>query len=251
VSPPAGVVDVLWARPAGTASSIALLDRREREQLSRLSRADDRARYVAAHALLRQLVAQWWRVDPGVVAVTATCRRCAGAHGRPVVSPPPGGQALHVSIAHAGDRVVVACTDVGPIGVDVEENAGASFAGFADVALAPCEQQWLARLSPDEQLPGRARMWVRKEAVLKATADGLSSDPRDLIVSAPRKRPRLVAWPDGHIEASKVHLTDLELGEGYSACAAVLGPRRVPVQLRNCDDLLTGARAVPGCPATG
>jgi 4'-phosphopantetheinyl transferase len=251
VSPLGGVVDVRWARPAGTAGSTALLDSREREQLGRLSRADDRARYVAAHALLRLVVARWWRVDPATVAVTATCRRCDREHGRPVVQPPPGRQALHVSVAHAGDRVVVAVTDIGPVGVDVEEDSGAGFAGFADVALASSEHRWLARLPVDRQLAGSARIWVRKEAVLKATGDGLSVDPRELTVSAPTDKARLLAWPDGHIEPSMVHLTDLELGRGYSACAALLGPRAAPVRLSNGDDLLTGEAGAAGCSATG
>jgi 4'-phosphopantetheinyl transferase len=251
VSPLAGVVDVRWAHPAATARSTALLDSQEREKLGRLARADDRARYVAAHALLRLLVADWWRVDPATVAVTSSCPRCCRAHGRPVVNPPPGRQPLHVSLAHAGDRVVVAVTDLGPVGVDVEEDSGPSFVGFADVALDPSEQRSLARLSPDRQVPGRTRMWVRKEAVLKATGDGLSTDPRDLVVSSPAQEPRLLAWRNGHIETSMLHLTDLELGSGYAACTALLGPGAAPVRLRNGDDLLTADRAVAGCPAIG
>jgi len=239
VSPGGGVVDVRWAHPAETVRSTALLDGREQERLARLSRAGDRARFVAAHALLRLLVGARWRVDPAAVAVTATCRRCQGAHGRPVVDPPPGRPALHVSVAHAGERVVVAVTDVGPVGVDVEEESGAGFSGFVDVALAPSEQRWLARSPLDRQLAGRTRTWVRKEAVLKATGDGLSTDPRDLTVSPPTHQPRLIAWPDGSVEPSMVHLTDLELGRGYSACAALLGPRAAPIQLSNGDELLT------------
>jgi 4'-phosphopantetheinyl transferase len=57
-------MDVVWAHPDATDRAIALLDRREHEKLARLRRASDRARYVAAHALLRLLVARRWGIDP-------------------------------------------------------------------------------------------------------------------------------------------------------------------------------------------
>jgi 4'-phosphopantetheinyl transferase len=232
------VVDVLWARPATAATTTAFLDGRERERLSRLSRPEDRARYVAAHALLRLLVARTWRIEPASVGVTSLCSRCRGAHGRPIVTPPRGRPALHVSVAHAGDRVVVAATQIGPVGVDVEEDSGARFAGFADVALAASERRVLARLPSDQQMRGGTRLWVRKEAVLKATGDGLSVDPREVVVSGPTQEPGLLAWRDGQIAPSMVQLTDLELGPGYAACAALLGPRAAPVRMRNGDRLL-------------
>ena len=96
----------------------------------------------------------------------------------------------------------------------------------------------MERLPDDEQLPGRTRMWVRKEAVLKATGDGLSVDPRRVVVSGPSQPPRLVAWRDGSVEPSFVHLTDLELGSGYATCAALLATDAAPVRLRNGDGLL-------------
>jgi len=238
VSSPPGVIDVVWAHPHGTPRARGLLDEHERQHLATLRRGADQSRYVAAHALLRLLVGRRWRVDPSAVEVTATCRRCGGPHGLPTVTPPRGQPALHVSLAHAGDRVVVAATELGPVGVDVEVDSGADFAGFDRVSLAESERRELARLSPREQLAGRARMWVRKEAVLKATGDGLSVDPRDVIVSAPPQPPRLLAWRGGSVHPSAVHLTDLSVGSGYAGCAALLGPRTAPVRLRNGDELL-------------
>jgi 4'-phosphopantetheinyl transferase len=231
-------VDVVWAHPHASDRAIALLDRGEHEKLARLRRASDRARYVAAHALLRLLVARRWGIDPTAVEVRATCTRCCGNHGRPTVTPPPGHQTLHVSIAHAGDRVVVAATALGPVGVDVEVDSCADFAGFDGVSLAESERRELTSMSSGQQLTGRTRIWVRKEAVLKATGDGLSVDPRRVVVSPPSQPARLLAWRDGSVDPSAVHLTDLQLGSGYAGCAALLGPRTAPVRLRNGDELL-------------
>ena len=102
-----------------------------------------------------------------------------------MVTAPPGRPPLHVSLAHAGDRVVVAATDLGPVGVDVELDSCAEFAGFDAVSLAESERQELAALPSVHRMTGRTQMWVRKEAVLKATGDGLTVDPRRVIVSPP------------------------------------------------------------------
>jgi 4'-phosphopantetheinyl transferase len=253
VNPDPGVVDVVWAHTRETADGASLLDQRERERLARLQRPTDRARYVAAHTLLRLVVADRWGVEPAAVEVTATCSRCREPHGRPVVIPSPGHQALYVTIAHADDRVVVAVTEVGPIGVDVEARAAARFAGFDAVALAEQERQTLAALPVDQQLTGRTQVWVRKEAVLKATGDGLSVDPRAVIVSPPAQPPRLLAWRDGAVAPSRVHLTDLAVGSGYAACLALLASHPARVRLRNGDALLArpAARPTPRVGAAG
>jgi 4'-phosphopantetheinyl transferase len=240
VSAASGVVDVLWAHPRGSDRAAAMLDIREHQQLARLRRTSDRARYVAAHALLRLLVGRRWGIDPAAVEMSAACARCRGPHGRPTVTPPRGHRQLHVSIAHAGDRVVVAATDLGPVGVDVERDPGADFAGFDGVSLAESERREIARLPAQAQLAGRTQMWVRKESVLKATGDGLSVDPREVIVSPPSEPPRLLAWRGGRVDPSAVHLTELTVGSGYAACVALLAPQTSPVLLRNGDDLLIG-----------
>ena len=57
-----------------------------------------------------------------------------GAHGKPRVEAAPQ---LHVSISHAADRVAVAVTALGPVGVDLEPAGAGDFDGLADVALTP------------------------------------------------------------------------------------------------------------------
>ena len=57
-------------------------------------------------------------------------------------------------------------------------------------------ERWLAQVGPAEAATGRARVWVRKESVLKATGDGLARDPRLVVVSPPFDRPRVLAWPE-------------------------------------------------------
>jgi hypothetical protein len=97
---------------------------------------------AAAEPLVREVVRQIAGYDPG--PLHHTCPQCGGVdHGRPYVDAP-----LDVSIAHAGGITIVAVSDQGPVGIDLE-----------------------AAADPD---------WVRKEAVGKAYGTGLLvEDPGD------------------------------------------------------------------------
>ena len=173
-----------------------------------------------AHELLRAEAARFHEVPIEAVVVVHECPRCGSdAHGRPRLLPTaavrhPG----HVSLARAGDLSVVALTDVGPVGVDVEAVDAAGFPGFDDVALHPDEHASSAE--------DRTRLWVRKEALLKAYGLGLAVDPREVLVdddgrvtwSSPRRAPGAVRLLDvavrGQVVAVAV-LTDMSL-EGLS-----------------------------------
>jgi 4'-phosphopantetheinyl transferase len=234
-----GVVEIVWARPHTSARLTAMLNDLERARLGSLGSSAVRDRFVAGHALLRLVAAGCWSLDPVAVALNFTCGRCGGPHGPPVAVPPPGFAPVHLSLAHAGNRVLVAASRLGPVGVDVEAVAGAAFAGFDDVALSMRERAWLAELGPADADSGRARVWVRKESVLKATGDGLSRDPRLVVVSPPFRRPRVLEWPEER-SPSVAQLTELDVGHGYAACLTQLAEHPARVEVRRADDWLRG-----------
>jgi 4'-phosphopantetheinyl transferase len=112
-----------------------------------------------------------------------------------------------VSVSRAGEVSLVAVTDAGPVGVDVEGVGAARFTGFADVALHPDED-----VTTD---PTRA--WVRKEALLKACGLGLAVDPRHLGLDGTA----LVAWESPLEGPGTVWLRDVDVS-GHIAAVAVL-----------------------------
>jgi 4'-phosphopantetheinyl transferase len=215
-------VDVVWARPgdlpADAGSATTLLDDVERSRARALRRPADRDRFVAARVLLRVAVAAFAGVDPARVVVRSICPVCGAPHGRPMITldsrPGP-----HVSLSHSGDRVLVAVTLAGPVGVDVEPLGDDAFAGdgvdgIDGIALTEAERAALEALPPDRRPAVRARLWVRKEAVLKATGQGLQVPPSEVeVVEAASSTAQGAA-----------QLVDLDVGDGYAACVAVLSP---------------------------
>lgn len=167
-----------------------------------------------AHALLRDVVATYCEVGPDSVRIGSRCPHCGSQeHGRPLAWIGTGRPAPHVSLARAGSLLVVAVTDAGPVGVDVEPAQAASFPGFDQVALHPAEH-----VTDDA---GRTRTWVRKEALLKATGDGLRVDPRTVRLTGPQEPPGVLDWPALREPA---WLYDLQPAPGHSGAVAVLSP---------------------------
>ncbi|WP_051716394.1 4'-phosphopantetheinyl transferase family protein [Streptomyces bikiniensis] len=215
----------LWWASARDAHPLlrGLLDDAARERADRLRQPAARALHLTAHALARTVAGAHLGVPAGELELTATCKRCGGPHGKPRPRGPLG-----LSWSHSGDRVVVAVAAGAEIGVDVERIA--PFAGeTADRVLCGPERAVLAGLPESRRPAGFVRYWTRKEALLKATGDGLSVPPELLHVTAPDARPRLLSWSGPARPGLPLHLYDLDAGAGHLAALASLGAPVRPV----------------------
>lgn len=201
---------MVWAETAPAHRTSRLLDAGELHRLGALRSPTEADRYASAHTLLRCVVAEHTGTNPAALRFTATCRTCGGGHGTPRLR---GAPALALSLSHAGSRVVVALGGPAPVGVDVEAEAATGFDGFERVALGPGE-----RADTPAQ---RARTWVRKEALLKATGRGLTVEPSAVVLSALDAEPELLRWT-AHEPPGPVHLRDVDVGPDHAACLAVL-----------------------------
>lgn len=212
-------VEAWWARPdAERPAHRDLLDPTEWERRSAYRRAEDQARFTVATALVKLAAARRLGLPAPDVVIDRTCD-CGRPHGRPRLS----GQDLAVSISHSADRVLVALTAGAPVGADVERVRPVEIAGLAGHVLGAGEAA--------ADLPQFFRYWTRKEAVVKATGDGLRMPLSQVLVSAPAQPPRLLRYGDqaGLVAA----MADLDPGDGYAAAVAVLATG--PVQVRQHD----------------
>jgi 4'-phosphopantetheinyl transferase len=223
---PDGTADVWWARRQDASDRHALLlDRAERQRWAAYRRDEDRERFLVGCALAKTALARYTGQRPADVRFDRTCGHCGEQHGKPVIV---GGGAEH-SVAHSGDLVAVAVARA-PVGVDVEQldvrlhplGGDGGPEALARLALSPAEQAVLAAVPAS----GRARAflvaWTRKEAVTKATGDGLRASFSEVVVAADAGPPRLVSWPYPRSPQS-VSLLDLDAAAGYVAALAVLG----------------------------
>lgn len=204
----------LWiARPSdyhrGLDSVLAL---EEVRQLERYRSNNERERRIVAWALARRIIGSRLDMEPSSLHIRRWCQICrSDDHGKPRKVGD-----LHYSLSHSANRVAVAVTDGGQVGVDIERVSEVS--GIERYVL-----------HPDEVLPEHSsdllRYWVRKEAVLKATGVGLSVSMSSLRVSAPTEVPAVLEYPDRDLAPSEISLHDVDVGSGYLASVAVLLPR--------------------------
>jgi 4'-phosphopantetheinyl transferase len=203
-----------------------LLDQTERQRRRQYLRAADRDRFTMGAVLTRLVLAAQLGIHPASVPLDRTCARCGAPHGRPCL---PAGAALDFSISHSGDLIALAVTrnEAGArraVGVDVEQ-ISAAIAGEApvDIALSPAEVVEFGQLSITARPMAFFRYWVRKEAVLKATGDGLRVPMTQLTLSGPDQPPRLIAWQGRPGFSGSVTIHDLEVKPGYAAALAIIG----------------------------
>ncbi|GAA4982876.1 4'-phosphopantetheinyl transferase family protein [Kineococcus glutinatus] len=197
----------LWWAPLDAArpGHAALLTPHERARAERFARGEDRTRSLLNAALLRLAVPAETGTPAAAVDVVRRCGTCAGPHGRPTLP----GTGLSVSLSHAGRRVVVALSRDGDVGVDVERRTGLDAAALAGA------------LAPQEAAGDPLRLWVRKEAVLKATGEGLTVEPREVVVARGDGVAAPVAHPlrPGLVAAVR----DLAPDDDHVAAVALLG----------------------------
>ena len=164
------------------------------------------------------------------VFIEHRCRRCgADDHGQPLLV---GASGLHASVARADGLNLVAFTEAGPIGVDIERVDAAGFEGFPQAAMHPDERAFTT--------VDRTRLWVRKEAVLKATGHGLGVDPRRVRMSEPRQPPALIHWGAAD-DPGEVWLADVPVTDGWLAAVAVITPVRHDIVLDQGPATLAGS----------
>jgi 4'-phosphopantetheinyl transferase len=154
-----------------------------------------RVRWIAGRVALRTVLGHTLGVDPAAVAI------CRGVRGRPELA--NAGSGIDFNVSHTRGVALIAIARglaAGTrVGVDIEHidrEVGAD--RLARKFLTPREQAMLADFAPDARRQRFLRHWTCKEAMSKATGDGLAAPFRrlDVEISDP---PRLVDGPPPYL----------------------------------------------------
>jgi 4'-phosphopantetheinyl transferase len=206
----------------------ALLDENEARRRAQFRVDVDRDRFTLATVLLRALVAQRTNVDFAKATIDRTCDVCGKPHGRPRLAQP----GLEASISHAGNVVAVALTAAGPVGVDIEVVGLGEYESLIASVCTPAEQEFV-------QGPRDFHAyWTRKEAVLKATGEGLRRPMTDLAVTPPQTAPALLALAPAD-SPPMCRMADVPAGDGYVGAVAVLDADAVEFTMVDAADFLS------------
>ncbi|HET6983555.1 MAG TPA: 4'-phosphopantetheinyl transferase superfamily protein [Myxococcaceae bacterium] len=233
------VVDVWFLEgptPSPTPESwVQALDPSERFRANGFRTPELRARFVAAHALVRTVLSRYAALAP------EEWRIAHGPEGRPCLVDPPID--LRFSLSHSQEHAAVAVAVGRSIGIDLEEiDATVDVLGLAGRFFTRNEQAMLRACSGMERPERFTTLWTIKEAVLKTRGAGLSSGlttvevqlgaSGELVrVTAPDRPWSVAAWSpvDGLRAALAVHSATLPPLRFFAA--SPLGPVREAPEL--------------------
>ena len=219
------MVQVWWA---GLDHTPDLMDDTERARHATLRREADRRRLAVGSALLRVVAGAALGREPRSVELDRSCATCDKKHGKPRIV---DGDDLQASVSHSGERVGVALARGAAVGLDVEEVArGRDYAALGRSVLNGSEHAG----DPETFIA----YWTCKEAVLKATGEGLRVPLTSVTIADPVDRPRLVSWTGRPHMPGTVALYRLDPGPGHLAALAILDPTPRTIQQSDATPLL-------------
>ena len=202
----------------------SLLDEIERNRAAGISNRSARHEFVKSRALLRLLLSK----HTGLPA--KTLKFATGENGKPVLL---GSHEMHFNVSHSDGAALVAIASA-EVGIDIERIDGSvDYAGVAQSVFSRSEIEMLREASDARRGEVFFSIWTRKEAYLKATGAGFSSNLPMISTAA----------PDGTIEnngGSSGHCAwrafDLPVA-GFFKAALVTAARDCRIDLVNIADM--------------
>jgi 4'-phosphopantetheinyl transferase len=226
--PPDGTVLVCCALLGGEGRDFAqaarVLSAEERQRAGRFLTGEPRRRYVVSRLVLRRILGACLGVAPDQVRIESNML------GKPQLA---GGERIDFNLAHSGDLLLVAVARAIRVGVDVERIRPLNDAqAIARRFFSPHEADWLQERQDAERDRAFFRLWTRKEAVLKATGEGISSGLDTIsVLGADGTFPDTVRRRGAGVEEAVWALIELEPANGFVGALACPAQAR-PVELR-------------------
>jgi 4'-phosphopantetheinyl transferase len=196
------------------------LSPREHQRAEGFHFEKDRNAYIQCRGILRRLLARYLQVGPDELCFSTS------GHGKPYLTGPSNHFDLRFNLSHSNGRALFAFTRSHEVGVDIEYlQRLIDWKPVAELMFSPRENAELAALSPENRLPGFFHGWTRKEAVLKATGEGIALGMNQIEVSLTPTMPcRLLVFRGEAARCSEWSLRHLDPAPDFVGAVAVERP---------------------------
>ena len=198
-------------------SLLGILSVDELERAKRFHFERDKKRFIVSRGILRNILSYYLGISPQKIIFEYT------SQGKPVIASKPGEVPYRFNLCHSGELALYAVSPGRNIGVDTERVRD-------DVSVDQVSQKFYSHdeISALENTyeKDRSRLffqyWTRKEALLKATGEGISfpMDKCDVsLISGSVLSPVILSG--NNEEGSRFYVQDLFPGNGYVAAIAI------------------------------
>ncbi len=193
----------------------------EQERAARFQFAVDRRRWQVCRGLLRKLLGNYVESRPEELVFRY------GPRGKPYLASELT-MRLEFSVAHAQNQALFALCREMEIGVDLEcLRPLADLAGMMQMCLSATEQAVIQTLPEPDWLGAFFRVWVRKEALIKATGKGMNIPLREFDAGfSPAESQSELRLPAEHFGNEHWHVIDLAAPPGSVGALAMSGAGR-------------------------
>lgn len=195
----------------------AILSPNEQERADRFRFDRHRNRFIAARAQLRQVLGAYLQTNPAALTFSA------GPNDKPLLGGSFKESGLHFNLTHSEDVALVAVTRIGEVGIDVErirpiKDVTELVARFFSIRESELFQKLPAEVKPTAFF----NLWTRKEAMLKATGEGITRSLKQVEVSfLPEDSTRVLLIAGDSEKASHWTLTHLNPRPGFVGALAI------------------------------
>ncbi len=150
-------------------SALRLLAAEELKRLAEYHPGVIQCRFAIGRGLLRAVLGQWLGADPRAVQIRH------GTYGKPETN------GVFFNLSHAEEKMILALSHQGPVGVDMEKYDESAWSEELEDALLSTEERLnLAAMPPQQRKYYFFSLWTMKEAYLKEKGCGLISDLKEV-----------------------------------------------------------------------
>ena len=192
-----------------------LLSPDECQRADRFVRPIDRHSFIAARGILRTLLGRYLHRSPESIEFGYAER------GKPFLA--GDSLSLEFNLSHAGGIALYAFARHRRVGIDVESFRELDILPLAERFFSDREYRQLCNYPPKVQPAAFFSLWTAKEALLKATGEGLQGlSGVEIALDADNLMPSLRSMASS---TSAWYLQPLEVGTGYKGAVAIEGER--------------------------
>jgi 4'-phosphopantetheinyl transferase len=189
----------------------AVLDDEERRRAARFVAPLHQRRFIAAHVMLREVLARFLQAAPDAVTFTFNLNK------KPSLSGSFANQ-LQFNLSHSEDFAVLAIVRSGDIGIDIEHITADNKLDIAERFFSTNEIATLSAMPQTLQSAAFFQIWARKEAIIKAIGKGLEQSLSSFSVSINHEMEEVT------VDQRKWLLYPLELHPDFAAAAVSSAP---------------------------
>lgn len=222
VSLNAGTIDVWSGSLEGSAivqqRCHAWLSEEECARAARFVHVQDRMTFTLARGSLRAVLARYVGVEPAEIQMTIA------PTGKPALLCQQGGPQLCFNLSHAHGRMLIAVAKDREVGIDLEYvREDRQPLKLAERFYTPAEYEWIKSWPANDQAAQFYRLWVAKEACVKAQGTGIVSIQHCEIVASSSGIRASVRLPAASAMQRGWTIHWLDCGSGWQGAVAANG----------------------------